>query len=73
MDFPLVKSLFIVIATLFMAIKAGILEEMLFGEYIMRLLENKWNKYIAILLPAFLFSLLHILSMETFSIAGLCF
>ena len=56
-----------------MAIKAGILEEMLFGEYIMRLLENKWNKYIAILLPAFLFSLLHILSMETFSIAGLCF
>ncbi len=70
-EFSFGKIFFIVIAALFMAIKAGILEEMLFRGYIMRLLESKWNKYIAILLPSFLFSLLHIPSMETFSIAGL--
>lgn len=65
------KTFFILIVALFMAVKAGILEEMLFRGYIMRLLEDKWNKYVAVLLPSFLFSLLHIPSMETFSIGSM--
>ncbi|MCI9540294.1 MAG: CPBP family intramembrane metalloprotease [Lachnospiraceae bacterium] len=65
------KILFILIAALFMAVKAGILEEMLFRGFIMKLLEDKWNKYVAVFLPSFLFSLLHIPSMETFSIGGI--
>ena len=36
----------------------------------MTLLENKWNKYIAILVPSFLFSLAHIPSMEYFTVGG---
>lgn len=64
------QSAFIVISSLLMALKAGILEEMLFRGYIMRLIENRWNKYAAILLPSFLFSLAHIPSMEFFSMGG---
>lgn len=52
------------------ALKAGILEEMLFRGYIMQLLEARWNKPVAVLLPSFLFSLLHIPSMQEFSAAG---
>lgn len=51
-------------------LKAGILEEMLFRGYIMKLLEERWNKSVAIILPSFFFSLVHIPSMEEFSIAG---
>lgn len=65
--FTFSKILLIITVSLLMAFKAGILEEMLFRGYIMKLLENSWNKYIAILLPSFLFSLLHIPSMKTFS------
>ena len=36
----------------------------------MKLLENRWNKFVAIFAPSFLFSLLHIPSMETFSVVG---
>ena len=43
---------------------------MLFRGFIMKLLENRWNKFVAIFAPSFLFSLLHIPSMETFSVAG---
>ena len=53
-----------------MALKAGILEEILFRGFIMRLLESRWGKTIAILLPSFLFSLSHIPSMESFTAAG---
>lgn len=56
--------------SLLMAVKAGILEEMLFRGYIMKLLENRWNKYIAILVPSFVFGLVHIPSMETFTVSG---
>lgn len=57
--------------SLLLAFKAGILEEMLFRGYIMKLLERGWNKSIAILLPSFLFSLAHIPQMETFSLTGI--
>ena len=59
-----------VIYSIIAALKAGILEEMLFRGYIMKLLEERWNKLIAILLPSFLFSLLHIPAMEVFSVTG---
>ena len=54
-----------------MALKAGILEEMLFRGFIMRLLERRWNRSAAILVPSLLFSLAHIPSMEVFTAGGL--
>lgn len=60
----------IIVASMITALKAGILEELLFRGFIMTLLENRWNKYIAILVPSFLFGLAHIPSMEYFTIAG---
>ena len=68
--FALNNTVLIVIASVTMALKAGILEEMLFRGFIMKLLENRWNKYIAILVPSFIFSLVHIPSMENFTIGG---
>ncbi len=53
------------------ALKAGVLEEMLFRGYILKLLEVKWGKVVAVLLPSFLFSLMHIPSMDAFSVAGI--
>lgn len=53
------------------ALKAGVLEEMLFRGYILKLLELKWGKVVAVLLPSFLFSLMHIPSMDGFSVAGI--
>lgn len=53
------------------ALKAGVLEEMLFRGYILKLLELKWGKAVAVLLPSFLFSLMHIPSMDEFSVAGI--
>lgn len=59
-----------VLASLIMAAKAGILEEMLFRGYIMKLLEIGWNRYVAVLVPSFVFSLLHLPSMSGFSVPG---
>lgn len=53
------------------ALKAGILEEMLFRGYMMKLIEYRWNKAAAILIPSFVFSLLHIPSMETVTVGGI--
>ena len=53
-----------------MALKAGILEEVLFRGFIMKLLENRWGKPLAILLPSVLFGLAHIPAMESFTIGG---
>ncbi|MDL2301570.1 CPBP family intramembrane metalloprotease [Lachnospiraceae bacterium OttesenSCG-928-D06] len=47
---------------------AGITEELVFRGFIMRLLEIRWNKNIAIVLPSVLFGLIHILNMEQFNI-----
>ena len=46
---------------------AGITEELLFRGFIMRLLEVRWNKSIAILAPSVLFGLLHIFNLERFN------
>jgi membrane protease YdiL (CAAX protease family) len=63
----------IVFTALFRALKAGILEEILFRGYIMKLIEIKWNKYIAIIIPSFVFSLAHIPSMQEFNFVSLLF
>lgn len=64
------KMLLLVTASLITALKAGILEEMLFRGYMMKLLENRWNQAVAVLLPSFLFSLVHIPSMESCTVTG---
>lgn len=64
------EVILIIISSILTALKAGITEEMLFRGFFMKLLESRWNRYVAVLGPSFLFSLLHIPSMETFSIAG---
>ena len=64
------ESVFIVIASMITALKAGVLEEMLFRGFIMTLLARRWNQYAAILAPSLLFGLAHIPSMEYFTIAG---
>lgn len=57
--------------SLITALRAGILEEIVFRGFIMRLFEGRWNKYIAFLVPSFLFSLAHIPSIKPFTISGL--
>lgn len=69
-SFEISEVILIVISSIFTALKAGITEEMLFRGFIMKLLESRWNRYVAVLVPSFLFSLLHIPSMETLSIIG---
>lgn len=65
------KGVLTVVYSLMMALKAGILEEMLFRGFIMKLIEGRWNRYAAVLFPSFLFSLAHIPSMEYFSVGGI--
>lgn len=69
-SFSASEMCFIIIASMLIALKSGITEEMLFRGYIMKLLESRWNPYIAILVPSFLFGLVHIPSMETFTLSG---
>ena len=52
------------------ALKAGVLEEMLFRGFIMGLLEARWNRRTAILIPSLIFGLAHIPSMERFTLGG---
>ena len=61
----------VVIYSAIAALKAGVLEEMLFRGYILKFLELKWGRVVAVLLPSFLFSLMHIPSMDAFSVAGI--
>lgn len=67
---PFGEALLTAAASLAIGAKSGILEEMLFRGYMMRLLESGWNRRFAILVPSVAFGLLHIPSMDTFSIAG---
>lgn len=69
-SFETSEVILVVISSILTALKAGITEEMLFRGFIIKLLESRWNRYVAVLAPSFLFSLLHIPSMETFSIIG---
>lgn len=69
-DMTFMEIILIIIASLIRALKAGLLEEMLFRGYIMKLLENKWSKGVAIVLPSILFSVLHLPSMGTFNLTS---
>lgn len=60
----------ITMIALFSALKAGIIEELIFRGYIMKFLESKWNKVVAILLPSFIFGMLHITSMSEFNLGS---
>jgi len=53
-------TLLIIHAVFMTCLVAGISEELLFRGFIMHLLEVRWNKYIAIILPSMLFAALHI-------------
>jgi CAAX protease family protein len=55
------KIIYLVVATISMALLGGIIEEVLFRGYMFRILEEKWNTTIAILGPAMLFGSIHLL------------
>lgn len=61
----------IILRALFRALNAGILEELLFRGFIFKLVEIKWDKYVAIIVPSLIFSLAHIPSMQNFSFIDL--
>lgn len=61
----------ITMVALFSALKAGIIEELIFRGYIMKFLESKWNKVASILLPSFIFGMLHITSMREFNLSSI--
>lgn len=67
----IVDLLITLFVALISALKAGITEEMLFRGFIMRLVEKRWNRIIAIVIPSFVFSLVHIPSMENITIEGI--
>ena len=50
-------------------IAAGFVEEMVFRGFILKLLEKRWNKGVAIIIPSVLFGLVHIIGMD-FSISS---
>ena len=50
-SFAVSDAILIVISSIITALKAGIIEEMLFRGFIMKLLENRWNKFAAIFVP----------------------
>jgi membrane protease YdiL (CAAX protease family) len=54
-----------------LCLTAGITEELLFRGLIMGLLEKRWNKAIAIIVPSVLFGLLHISNMKAPSIVDI--
>ena len=58
-------TLRIINAVFGICLTAGITEEIIFRGFIMRLLEVRWNKYVAIIAPSVLFGLLHIFNMES--------
>ena len=64
------ETALIAAASAAMAVKSGITEEMLFRGYIMRLVEARWGRAQAVLLPSLLFGLVHLTSMTAFSPAG---
>lgn len=61
----------LVLTSLVLGLKSGFLEEMLFRGIIMKSLESRWNKAVAIWVPSLLFSLAHIPSMGSYSVVGI--
>ncbi len=67
---PLSSSIiiYLVVATISIALLGGIIEEFLFRGYMFRILEEKWNTTIAILGPAMLFGPIHLLMIDSFGL-----
>jgi membrane protease YdiL (CAAX protease family) len=71
-NFDTTKNIRILLRAIFSScLAAGITEELVFRGLIMRLLENRWNKVIAAIVPSFCFGLLHILNMESPNISDI--
>ncbi|MEA1998648.1 MAG: type II CAAX endopeptidase family protein [Euryarchaeota archaeon] len=56
--------IYLVVATISIALLGGIIEEILFRGYMFRILEDKWNTTIAILGHAMLFGSIHLLMID---------
>ena len=67
---PLSSSviIYLIVATISMALLGGIIEEILFRGYMFRILEEKWNTTIAILGPAMLFGPIHLVMIDSFGL-----
>ena len=64
------KIIYLVVATISMALLGGIIEEVLFRGYMFRILEEKWNTTIAILGPAMLFGSIHLLMIDSIDLVN---
>ena len=64
------KIIYLVVATISMALLGGIIEEILFRGYMFRILEEKWNTTIAILGPAMLFGSIHLLMIDSIDLVN---
>ena len=65
-EFDTTKNLRIILRAIFSScLVAGITEELVFRGLIMRLLEKRWNKAVAAVVPSVCFGILHILNMES--------
>lgn len=58
------KLFYLIDAICYTGIAPGICEEFIFRGLIMRTLERKWNKTVAVLAPSVLFALMHTLNMQ---------
>jgi membrane protease YdiL (CAAX protease family) len=69
---PLSSSviIYLVVATISIALLGGIIEEILFRGYMFRILEEKWNTTIAIIGPAMLFGSIHLLMIDSIDLVN---
>lgn len=65
---PFWEGFWLILGSVAISLKSGITEEMLFRGFLMKLVEKKWGKALAIFAPSFLFGLVHLTSMTTFSL-----
>lgn len=70
-NFTLAEGICLVLASVLIALKSGLTEEVLFRGYILRLLESRWGRPLAIFLPSLLFGLVHLTSMTEFSLPSI--
>lgn len=68
--FTVGEGVCLALASVLIALKSGLTEEMLFRGYILRLLEGRWGRRLAILLPSVLFGLVHLTSLTEFSLSS---
>jgi len=59
----------IISGVIYSSIKAAIVEELIFRSLMMKVLEVRWGKVVAILIPSIIFPLLHIPMMASFNFA----